>query len=611
MLSFPPLGGQAESSRRRLVPDAWCPTPGARRLVPAPLCLSQGNLAYYSRQEGAEAVKDIPRRQHAVQLVGPDELRLNTNKEVYEPGPYHILCRVKAVGLCFSDLKLLKQYSTHVRKSEVIAGVDRTILEHLPSYVPGDTPTVPGHEPTVEIAAIGSKVSHVQLGERYFVQADWRWLRTATSNGAFGYNFEGALQEYVLLDERIVFPPDGESMLMAASDPSRSMSAYALVEPWACVEDAYGSPERTTLLEAGRMLVVTEHPLSAEEMGGYLSAGATPAHLTVAGDGPPVDVEGMEVVRVDGLDSLDDGTFDDVLYLGSNKDVVERLFGLLGKNGVINIVQRGGSFGDTVRAPLGLVHYGGIRITGTAGDSLSAGLQRIPRTGEIRSGERIHIVGAGGPMGVMHVIRNLCQGVAEIEVCGSDLSAERLTALDRLARPTAEQRGARYRSFPAADKPAGERWSYITLMAPVPALVAQAVGDCSEGGIINIFAGIPADVWGEIDLDAYLAHNLYMIGTSGSLMRDMKVVLGKIAEGSLDTNVSVAAVSGLDGAVEGIRAVEKQLIAGKILVYPACRGLGLTPLIELENALPGVAEKLDDGVWTAAAETALLEHFSA
>src|SRR5690606_3976258 len=67
----------------------------------------------------------IPRTQYAVQLVGPDELRLNPAKEVHPPGARQILARTEAVGLCFSDLKLLKQFSQHVRKGEITGGIAR------------------------------------------------------------------------------------------------------------------------------------------------------------------------------------------------------------------------------------------------------------------------------------------------------------------------------------------------------------------------------------------------------------------------------------------------------------------------------------------------------
>ncbi|MHC4147719.1 MAG: alcohol dehydrogenase catalytic domain-containing protein, partial [Planctomycetota bacterium] len=131
--------------------------------------------------------------------------------------------------------------------------------------------------------------------------------------------------------------------------------------------------------------------------------------------------------------------------------------------------------------------------------------------------------------------------------------------------------------------------------------------DAAERGLINIFAGIPATVSGQIDLDAYIEKRLYFIGTSGSTLDDMKRMLAKAESGRLDTNVSVAAVSGFEGATEGIRAVESRSIAGKIIVYPACRDLGLVPLEEMEEKLPEVAECLNDGLWTKQAEQKLLE----
>ena len=141
-------------------------------------------------------------------------------------------------------------------------------------------------------------------------------------------------------------------------------------------------------------------------------------------------------------------------------------------------------------------------------------------------------------------------------------------------------------------------------MAPVPVLVTQAVPSAAPHAIINIFAGIPADKTAEIDLDAYIEKQLYFIGTSGSVLEDMKQVLAKVVSRRLDTNLSVAAISGLDGAIEGIRAVEKNLMPGKIIVYPSCRGLKLTPLTELGDKLP-----LDDGHWNKSAEEALLKKF--
>jgi D-arabinose 1-dehydrogenase-like Zn-dependent alcohol dehydrogenase len=112
---------------------------------------------------------NLPKTQYAVQLIGPDELVLNKSKEIHQPGPYQILCRVEACGLCFSDLKLLKQFSSHVRKGEITSGIDLEILKQIPSYTPGQDPAVPGHETVVRIEKVGPKVNRFKPGQRFLV----------------------------------------------------------------------------------------------------------------------------------------------------------------------------------------------------------------------------------------------------------------------------------------------------------------------------------------------------------------------------------------------------------------------------------------------------------
>ncbi|MHC4187333.1 MAG: MDR/zinc-dependent alcohol dehydrogenase-like family protein, partial [Planctomycetota bacterium] len=153
-------------------------------------------------------------------------------------------------------------------------------------------------------------------------------------------------------------------------------------------------------------------------------------------------------------------------------------------------------------------------------------------------------------------------------------------------------------------------FDYIALMVPRPELVSEAVKSAKENGIINIFAGIPADVKAKIDLNSYITRHLYFIGTSGSVLEDMKSVLGQVEDGRLDTNISVAAVCGLDSATDGIRAIENRTISGKIVAYPACKGLDLTTLEQMKEKLPEVAEQLHNGVWTKEAEEALFEKYA-
>jgi len=553
-------------------------------------------------------VADVPQRQYAVQLTGPDRLVLNTSKKVVRPGRCQILCRVEAVGLCFSDLKLLKQFSGHVRKGEIVSGIDQRILKEIPSYVPVDAATVPGHEAVVRIAAVGPGVEDFKVGELYLVQTDYRWLRTAESNAAFGYNFEGALQEYVLMDERVITSPEGESMLIPVGE-ELSASAVALVEPWACVEDAYASKERRGIKNDGRMLVVADIEPAEDALGNLFNRYGRPQEMTLVSRSSPPSGFDCGVRKATTIGRLEDAGYDDVIYFGSDARKVEALFSKVATRGLFNIVLCGGKLGRDVVTMVGRVHYGGIRIVGTAGSDPAESMEYIPQTGELRAGDRINIIGAAGPMGMMHVIRSICQGIEGVAVFAGDLDDARLETLTKIALPLAVKNGAQYTAYNPARGEACGTFDYIVLMVPIADMVGESVHKAARRGIINIFAGIPAAVTSEIDLDSYIEKQVYFIGTSGSVLEDMRRVLAKVESGRLDTNVCVAAVCGLEGAVEGIRAVENRLIAGKVIVYPSCRGLGLIPLEKLQKEIPHVAERLTERLWNKQVEETLVQTY--
>ncbi|MFI4910462.1 MAG: alcohol dehydrogenase catalytic domain-containing protein [Sedimentisphaeraceae bacterium JB056] len=550
---------------------------------------------------------NIPSTQRAVQLTGPDQLSYNSSKPVLMPSDYQILCEVEAVGLCFSDLKLLKQFSTHVRKGKIVKGTDQSILSEYPGYKTGDEPTVPGHEICVRVVKVGDKVTKCQEGERYLIQADHRWLITeGESNGAIGYNLEGGLEEYLIMDERLSTSPDGKEFMMLPAPYTRSASAVALAEPWACVEDSYVVKERTNIKEGGNMLVVVESDkFDVNLLTAVIGRFGKPGKMMVVG--ADCQVDGIETVEIAELKAAPDNSFDDVIYFGSAVATTEALFAKVASNGLFNIVLCGGKFDSEVNSAVGRVHYGNIRIIGTTTNDPAEAMEYIPATGEIREGDKIDVIGAGGPMGVMHVIRNICQGVKDVEIYAGDLDDDRLAPLTKIAAPLAEERGVKYIPYNPTKGQAPKGVDFTALMAPVPQLVAAAVKNSSKGGIINIFAGIPATVSGMIDLNAYIENNLYFVGTSGSTLDDMKTVLNKVIDGKLDTNMSVAAICDIESSVEGIRAVENHAIAGKIIVYPKVKGIGLVTLDQLKDKMPSVADKLVNGLWTKEAEEALLE----
>jgi L-sorbose 1-phosphate reductase len=534
----------------------------------------------------------LPANQFAVQLVGPGELKLNRSKEVPTPGPHEILVKVEAVGLCFSDLKLLKQFHDHPRKSEVVAGIEKSVLAGIQSYVPGNNPVVPGHEVVCRIVAVGDQVKQHRVGERCLVQTDYRQLPTAAgSNAAFGYNFEGGLQEYSLLDERVVIAPNGDRFLIPVGE-ERGASAIALVEPWACVEDSYVTVERNHVKAGGRLLVIVGD--GRTEYG--VEEGFSPA-------GPPADVKRVAPADVAGLANE---SFDDIIYFGSDKATIEVLNDKLAYGGIMNLVLGGKQIAELVSVGVGRVHYGATRWIGTTGQDAAASYQNIPTDGEVRPNDRVLVVGAGGPMGQMHVLRNVCLRSAGVSVVGTDFDDVRLETLRKKAEPLAQANGVRLRLVNTQTTPLVEKFSYIALMAPIGAIVATAIQDAADGAIINIFAGIPAPTKHPLDLDAYVEKRCFMFGTSGSTIDDMRIVLRKVEHDGFDTNASVDAVSGMAGAIDGIACVENRTLAGKIIVYPMLHDVGLIPLSQLGSQFPTVAAKLDGGKWTREAEQELL-----
>lgn len=531
----------------------------------------------------------IPTTQHAIQFTGVDEIIVNTEKAVHPVGPHQMMLQVEACGICFSDTKLLHAFDSHPRKSEVVGGLTAEELAEIPSYQPGSAPIVPGHEPVARVIEVGELVTHFKVGDRLLVQADWKHLPTARSNAAFGYNFEGALQEYVVVDERCVVSPDGEEFLIHVAD-GPSAAAIGLIEPWATVEASYAFAERRSLKAGGRLLVVTDAGVEASGVDA-LTAANTPAEI--------VSVGASEVGTLAGQ------TFDDIIYFGSDADVVSELGGLLGTRALINIVLGGRELSGRAKVDVGRVHYDLIRYVGTTGSDPAEGYAWIPATGEIRDGDKVAIVGAAGPMGLMHTMRNVVLGKS-ISIDATDLSDDRLAHLADVISPVAEQKGIPVNYINTGSTPLEEGYSYVVCMVPVPALVSQGIDLAVEDSIVNAFAGIPAGTLAELDVQRMISKRIFLIGTSGSDVKDMTTVVRKIENGDYDTTISLDAVTGMAGFRDAIDSVINRTSGGKIMVFPQLHDLGLVRLVDMPEKLPEVAAKLNNGLWTVEAEQALL-----
>jgi threonine dehydrogenase-like Zn-dependent dehydrogenase len=232
----------------------------------------------------------------------------------------------------------------------------------------------------------------------------------------------------------------------------------------------------------------------------------------------------------------------------------------------------------------------------------------VPATGELRAGDRVAVIGAAGPMGFMHVIRALTIGQPDVAVDAIDIDDARLAHLAEVAAPLAAAAGLRAAFINSRTNPPGAGlYDYVGVMVPAPALVLQALAAAAPGAIVNLFAGFAVGTLAVLDLWDLLDRGIFLVGTSGSLIADMEAVLARLEAGRLDTNVSVDAVSGMEGVRDALAAVEARSSGGKIVVYPQLHDLGMVRLGELADRLPQVAAKLSDGRWTREAERVLLE----
>jgi L-sorbose 1-phosphate reductase len=147
----------------------------------------------------------------------------------------------------------------------------------------------------------------------------------------------------------------------------------------------------------------------------------------------------------------------------------------------------------------------------------------------------------------------------------------------------------------------------IVVLAPVPAVIAEASSHLAAKGVMNIFAGVARGTMAALDMsDAYL-NGTRIIGHSASWMSDFELVLAKTNSGELSPNRSVAAVGSLSAARDGLKAVKDAALPGKVVIYPHIKELPLTPLLDLKEKLPSVYSRLNArGEWTNAAEEEFL-----
>ncbi len=520
-------------------------------------------------------------------------------------GPDELLVRHDACGLCFSDVKVIRAGEGHPR-----------IYRDMQT-----DPVVLGHEVCMTIVGVGENLrDQYHVGDRFIIQAD---IFVGGVGYAYGYEIQGGLSQYNVIDQRVLNGDHGNYLI-----PLKSAIGYAesaLTEPWACVIAAYQLKYRTSLKAGGITWVIgTQHATrNTYTITAGFDESAHPIRLLLT-DVPAefaawlrtrAEALGVEAIEVDDVTAPPVQKVDDIVLLGADPDLIETVSPCLAYFGVMALIADA-PLPRKVEVDVGRVHYNRWIYVGGPGPDIARAYSDVPVRSALKPAGRAWFVGAGGPMGRMHVQRaiQIADGPSTI-VC-TDVSDLRLMDLWATFAADAEAKGIEFiclnpmneEEYVAGMAPFKERgFDDIVVLAPVPAVIADVATYLVSKGVMNVFAGVARGTKVRLDSsDAYLK-DTRVIGHSASTIEDLLLMVHQVESGALSPNRSVAAVGSLKAARDGLQAVKDAAFPGKIVIYPHIKEMPLTPLPELKGKLPSVYARLREGrEWTVEAEEEFL-----
>ena len=530
---------------------------------PAPAQIKRWHLTGAGLESLYEVTIDLP-------PFGPDQLRV----------------RHDAVGICFSDIKIITQGPNHPR----LQGRDMQ-----------KEPVVMGHEVALTVVGVGDNLTgQFHIGDRFIIQAD---VYYKGANPAYGYQLDGGMAQYGVITKEVLQGDEGCYLL-----PLREDTGYveaALVEPWACVVAAYEYPNyRDGLLDGGRLLVVHGSAEVTPELGTLTGPGHQPASVETVTDPMTTDWAALRQEKTDGQG------FDDILVFGTTTAaMLGEVMTCLGRRGVLNLIWDRPLQG-TLPVDVGRVHYEQHLFVGTHFSANPAEAYRVNRRQELKGGGKAWFVGAGGPMGQMHIQRAIMLDAPPKTIVVTDMSDDRLHRLQERFGKLAGEKGIEIvlvNPQKGEDAAAHGPFDDIVSMVPSAPVISDTAPHLAEGGVYNIFAGLGKGTMAELDLGTILAKNQRLVGTSGSSIADLRHTLELVESDTLSTNASLAAIGGLDAFRDGLAAVKEGRFPGKTVIFPLLPELPLMSVDEIKDRLPGVYAKMQDGLfWTKEAEEELL-----
>jgi threonine dehydrogenase-like Zn-dependent dehydrogenase len=520
-------------------------------------------------------------------------------------GPDQVLLRIDAVSLCFSDVKVVTMGNRHPRLG------NRDLRVH---------PVVLGHEFSVTVVEAGAeRQAAFRAGDRFVVQPD---IYFKGEPKTLGYVLEGALQQYMVAGKEILESDEGCALLPLQRDTGSSEAA--LCEPWSCVEASYHIPYRKAMKNGGVAWFIRADRAQSDSysLDGLFEVDCRPSKVVVSGAGRKLQRDLRECSAKYGFPLIESDpnglVFDDIIILGTPEPkLIESSSSKLANGGILAIVSDT-PVGTKVHIDVGRIHYDGILFTGTTGNDISRAYREGVDAG-LRGNSAAWFVGAGGPMGQMHVQRACGIPGGPLGILATDIDTARINTVASRFGPLAESRGAtlvavnpqdarvRWENCLSQTAPEGT-YGNIVVLAPSAKLIEECSDRLSSEGVLNIFAGIPKGTKANLDISGCYLKGQRWVGNSGTSTHFMLDILRKIEIKKLDTNYSVAAIGGLRAALEGLKGVKSGAFPGKVVIYPHLTELSLLSMDALAQSLPAVAARLADGIhWTRDAEMELFK----
>ncbi len=566
--------------------------------------LSHDKLAQYQQGEQVKGPNWLwPLYGAGLENLGRDGQPIEAPMPQY--GPDELLVQHDACGLCFSDIKVISLGQEHPR-------IFRDIQQD---------PVVLGHEVSMTVVGVGEHLrDQYKVGDRFIIQAD---IYVGGTNYAYGYMIQGGLSKYGVIDQRILNGDDGNYLIPVK--PETGYAESALTEPWACVMAAYQLEYRTALKKGGTTWIIGAS--GSEGRTFTISQGldehSAPARLLLTE--VPADFSqwlaerakklGAQVIPVQDIAHPPVEKVDDIVLLGADADIIEAVSPRLADDGVLAILANA-PFSRPVSIDIGRVHYDRWLYVGSTSADVAAAYGDVPARSKLKPGGRAWFVGAGGPMGRMHVQRAIQLAAGPATIVCTDVSDLRL---DDLCTSFAQEAAARgieficlnpthkdeYQAEMAQLKKQG--FDDIVVLVPAPAVISDAATYLAARGIMNIFAGVGRGTMARLNLSDIYLKSVRVFGHSSSTIADLRLMLQQAESGELSPNRSVAAIGSLAAARDGLRALKDTVFPGKVVIFPNIKEMPLTALPDLKDKLPSVYAKLKDGrEWTVEAEREFL-----